>query len=341
MLDLLNKNNLNSEQKKLCNIIHDSSTHLNRLVNDIYDLASIDTNTFTTKEHEFNLQNLLENLEKIYLRKSVNINVSFTFDKNNNVPDLLLGDSNRLMQVLVNLLDNALKHTSEGSIKLIIQKVYKRSLSIGLNFIITDTGSGFIINNNQFIQNQNTEVKDLGIGLSIVNSIVEKLNGTINFKSEINKGTKIEIYLPFKLKSKKLDLKKDKPFKIKKLKKKINILIIDGNEINTLILMKLLINHGNFYLDIASSSDEVLEMVTTNSYDIIILDMHMKEMETLKLLQTINNHENKNISNINIIPMYTSLREDIKSSILKQNITSNLEKPFTREKLYSEIYKNI
>lgn len=343
LLDLLNKNNLTNEQKKLCDIIHNSSSHLNRLINDVYDLASIETNSFTTKEHEFSLTNLLENLEKIYLRKTVNSTVDFIVDINNNVPDILLGDSNRLLQILINLLDNSFKYTQEGSVQLIIQKVYKKALSIGLNFIVLDTGSGLDLAgeklSSKFKKNRNVNIEGLGLGISIVNSIVEQLNGTVTFKSELNKGTKFEIYLPFKLKSKKLPSKKIKPFKIKKLKRKYNVLIVDDNEINTLILMKLLINHGNFYLDIAPNSKQVMEMIAENSYDLILLDLYMPELNGFELIDLIKNHENKDINSLHIIPMSARIRNNKETFFAKHNITTSLNKPFTREELYTEIYK--
>ena len=334
LLDLIN--NLNYEQKELCNVIHDTSIHLNRLVNDVYDLAAIDTNAFNTKEQEFSMFNLLNNLEKIYLKKTATSDVSFTIERNKNVPDALLGDSNRVLQVLINLLDNAFKHTKTGVIKVNIQRVFKKSLSIGLNFIITDTGSGF--DTNYETKTNATPEEGLGLGLSIANGIVEKLNGSIKLKSEVGKGTIADLYLPFKLKTKKLPTQQVKPFKLKKLKKKYAILVVEDNEINKLILMKLLISHGNFYIDFAPDSSQVLPMLSQNTYDFILLDLYMPGVNGFELIKQIKQYDDITVNAVNIIPMSASMTETNEATLKNQGITSSLKKPFTREALYSEIY---
>jgi len=342
LLDIFDKDNLNNEQKGLCRFIYDSSKHLNRLISDIYDLASIETNSFSTNEQEFSLFSLLNSVEKIYLKKIATKSITFKITKSVSVPDMLIGDSSRVLQVLINILDNAFKSENEGFVELKVQKEYKKASSIGLNFIINNNAEYFKFGGEMLSSKIKTKGKHIeGLGLSIVYGIVEKLKGSISFESENDNGTTFKIYLPFQLSLKAKSTEKVKPFKIKKLRKKHSILIVDDNEINNLILMKLLINHGNFYIDNAPESRHVIKMLEKNSYDLIILDLYLSEINGFELINLIRNHKKEQVNKVKIIPMSAGVKETDKKIILENNIPSLLNKPFTAEDLYSEIYKNI
>jgi signal transduction histidine kinase len=342
LLSLLDKNNLTYEQRELCKTIFESSKYLNRLITDVYELASIETGLFNLKEKEFSLQDLISRIEKIYQRKLVSKNVELRIIKAAKLPDLIIGDSDRLLQILFNLLDNASEYTNEGFVELEIQQVYKKSLNVGLNFIVRDSGKGFEVDKED-VSIKNAQLKfdsndEVGLGISIVTNLVNNLNGNVKFESIIDKGTNVEVYLPFKLVkgvSKNSIVSK---IKKKKLKRIYNVLIVDDNEINKLIVMKLLINHGGFYIDVALDGDQAIDMLANEKYDFILLDLHLSKVSSFDVIKRIKSHSNDLVNAINFIPMTTGINSEDTLALQKYNLNAVLKKPFLSEELYQSMY---
>lgn len=345
LLNLLDKNNLSYEQRELCKTIFESSKYLNRLITDIYELASIETGLFNLKEVEFSLQDLLNRIEKIYQRKVVSKEVEFRILKKTKLPDIIIGDSDRLLQILFNLLDNASEYTDRGFVELEIQQVYKKSLNVGLSFIVRDSGRGFEVDKSD-VDIKNAKLKfdsnnEVGLGISIVANLAENLNGNVKFHSVINKGTKVDVYLPFRLVKGITNNNIVAKFKKKKLKRIYNVLIIDDNEINKLILMKLLINHGGFYIDIAADGNQAMEMLENEKYDLILLDLHLSKENPFDIIKNVKKHTNSLVNKVNFIPMTTGINAQNSLILQEYNLTEVLKKPFLSEELYQNIYNLI
>ena len=191
------------------------------------------------------------------------------------------------------------------------------------------------IKNAQLKFDSNDEV---GLGISIVTNLVNNLNGNVKFESVIDKGTNVEVYLPFKLVkgvSKNSIVSK---FKKKKLKRIYNVLIVDDNEINKLIVMKLLINHGGFYIDVALDGDQAIDMLANEKYDFILLDLHLSKVSSFDIIKRIKSHSNDLVNAINFIPMTTGINSEETLALQKYNLNAVLKKPFLSEELYQSMY---
>lgn len=342
LLELFKKENLTYDQKELLTTISSSMSHINRLVGDIFDLSKIEYGEFTIQKNTFDLDELMKSVERVYLEKFLLKDIEFQIIKSNKVPNRLIGDYNRVIQIITNLLDNAYKFTDSGSVVFEINLDYRRAKNVRLKFEIRDTGIGFEkVSDNQFESFKKLHKHDIegsGLGLSIVTRLVDLMNGTLTFNSILNKGTSFVFTIPFEteINAKSIKVKKSNFTKID-IKKKYNILIVDDNEINQLVLMKLLVNHGGFYMDIANNGEQAIDMAKKEDYDLIFMDLHMPKMNGFEAIELIRNNPETKKTNIIALSAYDISKDKELSRTLR--VDDYVVKPFVSRDLFKSIYK--
>lgn len=341
LLELFKKENLSYEQKELLTTISSSMTHMDRLVGDVFDLSKIEYGEFQIENNSFDLEEIIKNIERVYLEKFILKNVEFQVVKSNKVPVKLIGDYNRVIQIITNLVDNAYKYTNKGKVVFEINLDYRRAKNVRLKFSVKDTGIGFDITSKEqfesFKKLHHQNIEGSGLGLSIVIRLIELMKGTFSFDSKINEGSLFEITLPFETE---IESQKSKTI-IKKftkidIKNKFNVLIVDDNEINQLVLMKLLVNHGGFYMDIANNGEKAIEMAKKEDYDLIFMDLHMPKMNGFEAIEYITSNENLKKSKIIALSAYDIKKDKELAKTLK--VDDYIVKPFVSEELFTSIY---
>lgn len=342
LLELFKKENLSYEQKELLSTISNSMSHMNRLVGDVFDLSKIEYGEFTIENTSFDLEELIKNIERVYIEKFVVKNIDFQIVKSSNVPTKLIGDYNRLIQVITNLIDNAYKYTNVGQVTFEINLDYRRAKNVRLKFSVKDTGVGFEkVSINQFESFKKLHKSDIegsGLGLSIVVKLIQLMNGTFTFDSKLNEGSVFELTIPFEAEIESQKIKKaTKKFSKIDIKKKFNVLIVDDNEINQLVLMKLLVNHGGFYMDIANNGEIAIEMIKNETYDIVFMDLHMPKMNGFKAIDYIRQNIKNKDPKIIALSAYDIKKDKELGKSLK--VDDYIVKPFVSSELYNSIYK--
>jgi two-component system, sensor histidine kinase len=346
LLELFQKSNLTFDQIGLLKIIRSSMSHLNRLVNDVLDLTKSEMGVLNIEIKPFDFNELIQNIEKLFANKFLLNGIDFKLKKSERIPQFLIGDRERVMQIMDNLLENAYKYTEKGEVNFEIKIDNSGTNKLGLSFIITDTGVGFDDSIKEqlfksFKKSHEKENDGPGIGLSLVGNLVKLLNGSIKFESKLNHGSKFSVFLPFTF-----DISHERKAKIsdiayKKIKidKKVNVLLIDDNEIKQLVLMKLLVNHEGFFIDIANDSDKAMEMVLKEDYDILFIDLNMSRNNGFEAISSIRNSEKRKIKKLPIVALtgYESETERKKCKQLKVN--DYIVKPYKNEELFTAIYK--
>ncbi len=346
LLELFQKSNLTFDQVGLLKIIQTSMNHLNRLVNDVLDLTKSEIGNLNIEIKSFDFDGLIQNIEKLFINKFLLKGIDFKLIKSDRIPQFLIGDRERVMQIMVNLLENAYKYTEKGTVSFEIKIDNIGSGKIGLRFIIIDTGIGFDDSIKEelfksFKKSHEKENEGPGIGLSIVGNLTKLLNGSIKFESKLNEGSKFDVFLPFTI-----DVNHERKAKINDLvfkkitiDKKVNVLIVDDDEINQLVLMKLLVNHEGFFIDIANDSDKAMEMILKDSYNILFIDLSMSGNNGFNTISSIRNSENRKIKNLPIVALtgYESETERKKCKQLK--VKDYIVKPYTNQELFQAIYK--
>ncbi|MGQ9847447.1 MAG: ATP-binding protein [Bacteroidales bacterium] len=205
MINLLQNTKLNQEQKEYLNHITFSSNNLLVIINDILDISKIESGKIVFEKHRFNLNDTLDNLQKMFEPKVNEKGIQFNITKDPKLPAFWLGDQVRLNQILINLIGNAIKFTLEGSVSLHVELKNKiDDYHYEVLFKVIDTGIGIQPDKKEHIfesftqasSDTNRKFGGTGLGLTIAKQLVELQNGKIWFDSEINHGTTFYFYLP-------------------------------------------------------------------------------------------------------------------------------------------------
>lgn len=290
---------LTAIQRQQVGLIKSSSDILLVLINDILDLAKINEGKMTLVEEAFYPEDLITDiLAAFQLRmEEKNLNVIRQFDKN--IPKMLFGDSVRISQILINLINNSKKFTPDGgSITLGVKLAKQTDTSATLHFTVTDTGIGIDKKKidsvfEPFVQDNNPQTYEgTGLGLSIVKRLVNLMNGTIAIESEINKGTIVTLVLPFEKRPvlnttvKPSELWPE-TYNVNQLRE-LKILLAEDNTINQLLAQTIL-NQFGFHVDTAENGKIAVDYIAKNTYDIVLMDLKMPEMngyEASKYIRT-------------------------------------------------------
>ena len=339
LIDLLVEENKEFKNNQKIKSLSFSANYLLMLINDILQTNKLETKNLVLENNKFSVslvfKKVINSLQ--YLAKQNNNKIVLSFDKD--FPKHVYGDKMKFLQIVMNLLTNALKFTNNGVVKIELKRIENTDKKINFNFIVEDNGIGINKNEqkmifNKFIQlnRKQTDYQGTGLGLFIVKSLVDILNGKIKLESEEDKGTKITVNLTFDLidNYNQADLTK----KInKKNNQKINVLVVEDNKINRLVTSKIL-EKNNFKCKIAENGYEALSEIQKNSFDIILMDINMPGIngfETAILIKQINR-------NIPIIALTATDVNEIKNKITQSEIDEIIVKPFDENDLIIKIH---
>jgi signal transduction histidine kinase/FixJ family two-component response regulator len=353
MIELALGTGLNNEQKEYINAAKESAASMLGVINNILDFSSIEAQSLCLEEKEFNLHKSVENAVEP-IAAQVNIKgLEFSYHIEPEVPTELRGDSMRLKQVISNLLDNAFKFTSEGKVSLNVSlsKDYPdRKDSVMLLFVISDTGIGIPREKTEsifmsFTQADGSTTREyggMGLGLAICREIVIMMGGEISLKSEPGEGSTFYFTARFGIAAENIeepaDLTVEMPAekvqdKTDKEKKEIHVLIAEDNIVNQKVAASMLEKHG-YQVEIVNNGLEALEALRNNSFDIVLMDVQMPEMDGLETTKSIRNDKSGKINHqIPIIAVTAHAMEGDREHFLETGMSGYISKPFNAEDL--------
>jgi len=348
-VEVLEKTQLNFEQEELARIIKKQSEHLTALIDDMIDISKIESGKLKLIEERIEFRNFIDEFSKSYSKIAEEKGIKFSTHIDDNIQEYLISDKTRIYQILNNLLNNAFKFTEEGEIKLIITKNYQRTNKVNINFKIEDTGIGILEENKQYLFdrftrfNQDKQISGTGLGLAIVKNLVDLLKGEIKVESEPEKGTIFNLKLPFKFEiTKTAPKKKKKKYTLPETKKKFRVLLVEDEESTQYLVMKILITHGSFFVDVAINGKEALNYIEKRNYDLILMDLKLSKMNGYQTTHVIrNSYGDKIISEVPIIGFTAKSNEKERDKCLKSGMDDFLLKPFSQEDLIYKIIKQI
>ena len=335
MSELLLSTNLNEEQYKFAQIIANSGDSLLRIINDILDLSKVEAKQLEFDNIEFDLVESIENVIELLTAKSEQKNIELGYIIDNTVPQLVIGDVGRFQQILVNLINNAIKFTDKGYVGVNISLVEETKDKYRIKVSVIDTGIGIKASQ---IKQLFTPFKQLesgmakkyggtGLGLVITKELVNKMGGSISVKSKFGVGSEFEFDV-FLEKSK----NEYKPSIIYKSLFNKHILVVDDNDFNLLLLRNILTPLGC----IVTTEGNVFNALSLidnpdNKYDIVILDHSMPHLTGIELAQRIS--ALKIPSKPRMIMLGSITRFENKNSIFESGIEQHLFKPIRKTKL--------
>jgi PAS domain S-box-containing protein len=336
------KTDLTEKHKEYITAIKTSSDALLVLINDILDLAKVDAGKMTFDLLPFNLNASISIMLHLFDIKfdEKGLKLFTNFDKN--IPELLLGDSVRLNQIMLNLLSNAIKFTTDGDITVSVKILSEDDVNVTIEFAVSDTGIGIPENMIATIfenfEQASTSTARLfggtGLGLAIVKKLVEKQGGTISVKSKINEGSTFSFTLSFqKVKPQPLSITGITNVEIDTSIKNLKVLVVEDVPLNQL-LMKIILDDFGFERDIANNGKEAIEKLQTKSFDIVLMDLQMPEMNGFEATEAIRKTLN---SNIPIIALTADVTANDLSQCKAVGMNDHIAKPIDEKLLYNKI----
>jgi signal transduction histidine kinase/HPt (histidine-containing phosphotransfer) domain-containing protein len=333
--DLLSATQLTADQAEYVEIMKTSSSHLKNIINDILDLSQIESGKIYIHHENFDLYQLLNEIEQMFSHVIRNKGLTFTFHREDNVPQFVKGDANRIRQILINLIGNALKFTQKGEIKVIILQM--PSDNHCTQFEVHDTGIGIPKNKcveifKDFTQACNTIRKQFGgtgLGLSICQKLVNLMGGELVVESEESKGSIFSFTIPFKSGQKITEIKENTLEQMPCLK----ILLVDDVPINRKSAGLLFKKMGHEVMA-AENGIDAIKALQSNTFDIIFMDLEMPEMDGLKATQLIRQGEaGNNAQNTPVIAMTAHAMTEIKKKCLETGMNDFISKPVDKKSL--------
>jgi len=298
---ILLKTDLNDKQKEFLHAIKTSSDSLIVLINDILDLAKVDARKMVFEKRVFNPEESISAIIHLFEPKiqEKNLKLLKVYDKE--IPGILIGDSARLHQILLNLLSNAVKFTTKGSITVSVNLLHEDEEKVTIEFAVKDTGIGIPKNKIETIFNNFEQASDFtsrvyggtGLGLAISKQLIELQGGSISTQSDVEKGSTFSFILNFE---KSGEIKQIHSTNIESVTESINIkvLVVEDVMLNQLLLKTILIDFG-LECDLAGNGIIAIEKLQSNTYDIILMDLMMPEMNGFEATDYIRNKMNSEI----------------------------------------------
>jgi PAS domain S-box-containing protein len=278
------KTELSVKQNEYLSAIKMSGDALIVLINDILDLAKVDAGKMNFEETPFKMALSVNAMLHLFDTKIKEKNIALIKEYDNDIPAILVGDPARLHQIILNLVSNAVKFTASGAITVSVKLLRQDNNKATIEFAVADTGIGIpegklakIFENFQQASRETSRLYGgTGLGLAIVKHLVEAQGGNINVKSKINEGTTFSFILDFK-KTKAEVLADTEIMELDREIKDIKVLVVEDMALNQL-LMKTLLDDFGFERDIVSNGKLAIEKLKAKTYDIILMDLQMPEM---------------------------------------------------------------
>jgi len=334
------KTELSDKQLEYINAIKISGDALIVLINDILDLAKVDAGKMIFEKTPFKIQTSISAMLHLFETKIQEKNLVLTKLYDTNIPEVVVGDPVRLHQIILNLVSNAVKFTSTGEITMSVLLLTEDDDKTEIEFAIKDTGIG-IANNKlsnifddfqQATSGTSRVYGGTGLGLAIVKQLVESQGGTINVSSIPNKGSTFSFNLHF------LKTTEEAPFDNELLEldseiKNIKVLVVEDIALNQL-LMKTLLDDFGFDRDIAGNGKIAIEKLRVKTYDIILMDLQMPEMNGFEATSYIRNEMH---SKIPIIALTADVTTVDLEKCTEVGMNDYIAKPVDERLLYSKI----
>ncbi|MFV8361051.1 response regulator [Flavobacterium sp. LS1P3] len=334
------KTEITDKQKEYLNAIKISGDALIVLINDILDLAKVDSGKMTFEKTPFKMKSSIAAMLHLFETKIQEKNLKLVKEYDSKIPDVLVGDPIRLHQIILNLVSNAVKFTSKGKITVSVDLLHEDDDKVILKFAVTDTGIGIseekigtIFEN---FQQANSETSRLyggtGLGLAIVKQLIEPQNGTIRVNSTIDKGSTFSFTLPFLKTNSDVELENELA-EIDSEMKNIKVLVVEDIVLNQL-LMKTLLDDFGFEHEIAENGKIAIEKLQEKDYDIILMDLQMPEMNGFEATKYIRNTMHSTIPIIALTADVTTVDVDKCKAV---GMNDYIAKPVDERVLYNKI----
>lgn len=337
---LLSLEKLTNKQKQYVEHLNTAAQHQLQLINNLLDFAKFSKNQAVTDRQAFQLDVMLDTVVTLSKRQAEEKNLEFIYQLENLPTAALIGDRLKLSQVLLNLLNNAVKYTDHGYIKLHITTKPLQNHSFQITFNIKDTGQGITKEKletifNPFVQINAEKSEGIGLGLALCKKLVLAMGGKLEVQSEA--GEYSHFFFTLELPAKELSTiqiqDENSPTK-SRLPIGLRILLTDDSEINRFIGKEMLINMGAD-VELAHDGEQAILTLQNNSFDIVLMDINMPGVDGIEASQWVRKHAYN--PKVPIIALTADALSEAQQICIDAGMDYFLRKPFDYDSLYAAI----
>lgn len=337
---LLLEDNPKETQLKYLESLKFSGNYLTTFINEILEINKIDSTKVEIENINFNLKELLFNIQSSLKELATANKNYFNLEIDEAIPDSLVGDPTKLSQIILNLINNALKFTQNGHVSVIAKLYAEEEDTATVYFEIVDTGIGIPEDKLQtvfesFSQGSievNRKYGGTGLGLTIVKKLIELLGGEIKLKSEVGKGSTFTFKLNFKINKEQLEtIEEIKPYTDTQLQHK-TILLIEDNKINQMITRKMLENKA-IVCEIVDNGEDAVELLKVKRFDMVLMDVHLPGINGTTATKLIREFD----KTTPIIALTAISLDENRDMLLSYGMNDVITKPFVPDEFYSII----
>ncbi|WP_417939722.1 ATP-binding protein [Flavobacterium sp. RS13.1] len=337
---LLLEENPKESQLKYLDSLKFSGNYLTTFINEILEINKIDSNKIEIEKISFDLKALLSNIQNSLKELASANNNDLLLEIDDAIPDNLIGDTTKLSQIILNLINNALKFTQNGKVSVIAKLDGLENEKATVYFEITDTGIGIPKDKHKkvfesFSQGSvevNRKYGGTGLGLTIVKKLIHLLGGKIHLESEEGKGSTFNFKLNFDIsKNPSEKIQEIKNYNDDQLKNKL-ILLVEDNKINQMITRKMLENKS-ICCEILDNGEEAIELLKTKSFDLVLMDVHLPGINGTTTTQLIREFD----KTTPIIALTAISLNENREQLLSFGMNDVITKPFVPDIFYNTI----
>ncbi len=342
--EIILRENISQDVAENARSIQSASKMLLTLINDILDLSKIKSGKMDIVNVSYETGALFSEIVNMIWIKAKQKGLEFRLHIDSSMPSMLCGDEVRIKQVLINLLNNAMKYTSEGSVTLSVRCERLALNRVRVWYSVEDTGLGVKKENIPYLfnafkrvdQEKNRHIEGTGLGLSIVRQLVELMGGEINVNSVYTKGSTFIVMLDQDV----VDSKELGEFTLSSHIKTYNgeqykqsfeapeahILVVDDNDMNLMVVRKLL-SETKIQIDTASSGAECLKLTQIQHYDAILMDHLMPKIDGVECLHMLRGQPGGLCQDTPVIALTANAGSDNQLLYRKEGFSGYLAKP--------------
>lgn len=350
MTDIALKTDLTPDQQKYLKMVKTSGEVLLTVINDVLDFSKIEAGRMELDPVEFDFRDSINDTIILFSQKASEKDIELKYTVSPDIPKKIMGDPMRLRQVLTNLVSNAVKFTHDGSVTVKVDLASKVDNQICLQFSVSDTGIGLTTEQQQKIFEPFTQADasmtrkygGTGLGLSIALRLINLMQGRLWVESNLGSGS--TFYFKACFSEPKMDSHTPQVMSSQiqpedsqgSMEVPLKILLAEDSEINQAVASHMLVEAGHT-VDIANNGNEVLQKLKVHAYDVILMDVHMPEMNGFETTAAIRELETSLMTRLPIIALTANALTGDKEKCLLAGMDGYVSKPFKQNELLAAI----
>jgi len=325
-----------------------SSDHLLGIINDVLDFSKLEAGKINIDKSDFNIEKLVNETASSLNFKAREKGVPVRVRINPNVPQAIVADEGRLRQILLNLLGNAVKFTSEGHIDVYVKMLEKSGQTCRLKFSVSDTGIGIPEHKSQTIFESFTQADEktfrkyggTGLGLSISKKLVELQGGEIGVKSIEGIGSTFWFEVPVEISEKKIELTTTGSVIGVKDLRGMRILLVEDDRMNQFVMSQIF-RKWNAKVEVAENGRKAVDMLSKENFDLVLMDVHMPEMDGFEAAGIIRDRNSSVIDHqVPIIALTADINTETRTRVRETGMNDFISKPSEPDVLFQKVVEN-